>query len=108
VETIRSSREIDEIFRRGSRHAHPLLLMLVTPSARGPETGRVSFVAGRRVGPAVARNRAKRVLREAARRAGAPWAGADVVLVARAETGSAGVTELDAAVMRLLARAGLS
>ncbi len=46
-------------------------------------TPRVAVVASRRVGSAVSRNRAKRVLREAARHVA--WRpGTDVVLVARA------------------------
>lgn len=44
---------------------------------------RVAVVAGRRVGNAVARNRAKRRLREVVRRASLP-AGADLVLSAKA------------------------
>jgi ribonuclease P protein component len=50
---------------------------------------RVGIVASKRVGHAVARNRAKRLLREASRHLS--WVdGVDVVIVARA--GSAGVT----------------
>lgn len=54
--------------------------------ARGDdEPGRVAVVASRRVGNAVERNRAKRVLRAAAATVGvAP--GVDVALVARAAT----------------------
>lgn len=53
--------------------------------------GRVTAVASRRVGNAVARNRAKRVLRAAAAEVGvAP--GTDVALVARRGTGEAGTT----------------
>jgi ribonuclease P protein component len=41
------------------------------------------FVAGRKMGNAVMRNRCKRVMREACRRAEGPWAGQDVALVSR-------------------------
>lgn len=62
------------------------------------------FVAGRKLGNAVVRNRCKRVMREAARRGGAPWAGKDVALMARVGTATAAPDELDAAVRRLLAQ----
>lgn len=65
-----------------------------------PGSGKVAFVAGRRVGGAVVRNRARRVLRAAWQQL-APRAGGDqdVVLVARAAIRGAKtqdlVTELD-------------
>jgi len=67
---------------------------LVLQAAPGPEDNgdalRVGFTASRRVGNAVARNRAKRRLRAAAAavlpRRGRP--GTDYVLIARAETGA--------------------
>ncbi len=84
VETVKSSREIERMFAEGTRAAHPLLIALVakTPTGRGPG-GRVPFIAGKKLGGAVVRNRAKRLLREAVRRAGGPWGGYDVALIAR-------------------------
>jgi len=108
MSTIKSSREIDEIFRTATRVAHPLLIALIsdTPEGRGPE-GRVAFIAGKKLGGAVMRNRCRRVLREAARRAAAPWAGHDVALIARPGTAVASVPELDRALVSVLERAGL-
>lgn len=105
--TIRSNREIDRIFREGMRVSHPLVMALIspTPPGRGPE-GRVAFVAGRKLGGAVMRNRCKRVLRAAVARAGGPWPGVDVVLVARADTASAPAAALDEAVESVTRRAG--
>jgi len=51
-------------------------------SERDPR-GRVAYIAGKRLGSAPKRSRAKRVLREAARLEGAPWFGLRVVLIAR-------------------------
>jgi RNase P protein component len=87
VSTIKSSREIDGIFRKSTRIAHPLLIA--------------------RIGNAVVRNRAKRVMRAAVRRAGGPWAGYDVLLIANASTGSADAAGIDAAIRRFLSRAGI-
>lgn len=107
MRTITAPTEIDRLFKEGRRVSSPALLVLAlpTPPAREPD-GRVLFVAGTRLGNAVKRNRSKRVLREAARRAGAPWPGWDIALIARAVTSQATVDELDAALARALKTIG--
>ena len=73
-----------------------------------PEGGtpRLTAVASRRVGSAVSRNRAKRVLREAGR--ATRWvAGTDVVLVARGACAEAGAREVSAEIRRLAADLGV-
>ena len=54
MSTIKSSREIDSIFRDSRRVAHPLVIALIakTPEGRG-HNGRVAFIAGKKLGPAV-------------------------------------------------------
>lgn len=82
---IRSSRDFKRAFEEGRRAQAPGIVCLAV--ARGGEgPARIGVTASRRVGSAVTRNRAKRLLREAARRAlpEVP-AGTDVVLVATAE-----------------------
>ena len=54
-----------EVYQSG-KSIHGTLMTLVSLS-RCPDHGRVAFVAGRKVGPAVRRNRAKRLLRESFR-----------------------------------------
>lgn len=106
--TIKSSREIDRIFRGANRAAHPLLIVLAahTPEGRG-HSGRVAFIAGKKLGGAVFRNRCRRVLRETVRRANGPWPSWDVVLVARTETAMAFASDLDGALTGLLKRTGV-
>lgn len=67
---------------------------------------RFGFLAGRAVGPAVARNRAKRLLREAARAVVAQIApGWDLLLIARRPLAAARLAETQAALGQLLRRA---
>lgn len=101
--TIKSSGEMETLFRSARRGFHPLLMILVakTPERRG-QAGRVAFVAGKKLGGAVVRNRSKRVMREAVRRTGGPWPGYDVVLIARAGTRESSPAQLDAALSSLL------
>jgi ribonuclease P protein component len=71
-----------------------------------PGTGSVAFVAGRRVGGAVSRNRARRILRAAWRELGPRVVeGYDVVLVARASITDARSNELVAEVEKVIVRA---
>jgi len=74
----------------------------------GPGSGNVAFVAGRRVGGAVIRNRARRVLRAAWREL-APRVreGFDVALVARGAIRGAKTQDLVAEVDELLTRASV-
>jgi ribonuclease P protein component len=103
MRTLKSSNEIDTLFRSGRRGSTDLVLVLSmrTPERRGPE-GRVIFVAGKKLGGAVVRNRCKRVLRDAVRRCDGPWDGFDVAIVARSATAAASPADLDAALLSAL------
>lgn len=108
MSTIKSSREIDSIFRGAAKAANPVVMVLAakTPLQRG-QAGRVAFIAGKRIGNAVFRNRCRRVLRESVRRCGGPWPGWDVVVVARPRTAASRPDELDRAVRSVLERTGV-
>lgn len=107
--TIKSSREIDTVFREAKRSAHPLIIVLATktPEGRG-RAGRVAFIAGKKLGNAVIRNRSKRVLRESLRRCEGPWRGYDILLIARPGTRESSCEALDGALKQQLSKLGVT
>jgi ribonuclease P protein component len=108
MRTLKAPSEIDALFRAGRRGSTDVILILSTrtPEQRGPE-GRVVFVAGKKLGGAVMRNRCKRVLRDAVRRAGGPWSGFDVAVVARKDAATAAPARLDLSLAAALRKAGV-
>jgi len=109
VRTLKSASEIDALFKNGRRGNGRLLVILAsrTPAQRDPG-GRVVFIAGKKLGGAVARNRCKRVLREAVRRAGGAWPGQDLAIIARPGARCAPPAELDRALATALVGAGVT
>lgn len=109
METITASSDVDRLFREGTRAArHSIVLLSArTLESRDPTQGRVIFVAGKKLGGAVLRNRCKRVLREACRRAGGPWAGYDIALIARSCTASVTPGDLDKDIASALSQLGV-
>ena len=106
---VRSASDIDSLFRTGRRASVPAAVLLVGPTPAHHGTGgRVAFIAGSRLGGAVVRNRAKRLLREAARQVGAPWAGLDVAFVARESLLELPLPEVVASIRRALRDAGVT
>jgi ribonuclease P protein component len=97
----------------GKSYAHPLVVLIVAPSTasqheQGDGVSRIGIAAGRSVGGAVARNRAKRLLREACRPLLPQLSpGNDIILIARAAASSAGLIQMREAVDSLFERAKL-
>lgn len=88
MDRLRRKRDLEKVFEDGRRLYGAWVVAQVRK--RGPDESvatrtRVAVVAGRRLGNAVKRNRAKRLLRETCRAAvgesGGPW---DIILIARA------------------------
>jgi ribonuclease P protein component len=86
-DTIKSTDEISSLFKMAHRFTTGSFIALA--NRLGEECGsrgRIAFIAGKRLGTAPRRNRAKRLMREAARRQKAPWQNLDVVFIARDAT----------------------
>jgi ribonuclease P protein component len=100
------STDIKRVRRYGKSYAHPLVV-LYTISSSEP-VSRVGVAAGRWVGGAVERNRAKRLLREAIRGLYSQiLPGNDLLLIARTPLPSASYLQTQTAVVKLLRRAKL-
>ena len=103
METIKSKRDFGRVFSGGKRANHRLVRMTVMRRNEGGPA-RVAFVAPKRLGNAVYRNRCKRVLREAARAAGFPREGFEAIFFATKATHDAHPAEVAQAMVTLMGR----
>ncbi len=98
--------DFQRVWDSGKSWSHSLIVLRA--AANGKETCRFGFVAGKKVGNAVRRNRTKRLLREAVRhQLAAISPGWDIILISRASADAAEFQALDAAVESILKRAKL-
>jgi ribonuclease P protein component len=98
---------VQQVYDEGKSWTHPLLVLVIRPNDVG--FSRLGVTASRNVGSAVERNRAKRLLREAARHLYPLFEskGWDVVLIARPQLIEAQEMAVEKALASLLKRAGL-
>jgi ribonuclease P protein component len=102
---LRTKAEFDWVFRRGQRLDGRLFTLVV--AANGAEADRLGLAVSRRVGGAVQRNRAKRLLREAFRLLSrGDRVALDLVVVAKPELASLGRSEVQRELEQRLRRAG--
>jgi len=100
------SRDLERVLKGNRSWANSMLVVCVMPNDL-PHS-RFGFAASKRVGNAVARNRAKRLMREAVRlNQTAIKAGSDMVLIARKRTPQANLHQVAAALLQLLRQARL-
>lgn len=103
---LRRSQDFRRVWKEGRSWAHPLFILWSAPN--GFSYSRIGFVASRKVGNAVSRNRARRLLREATRRLyGHISSGWDLILVARGPLPAVREPQVEATLEAALRRAGL-
>lgn len=103
---LRRPEDFRKVWSEGRSWAHPLFILWALPNHLNRT--RIGITASRKVGNAVARNRARRLLREAARHTyrgiSVGW---DIVLVARSALLRAKMSQVEAALRTMIARASL-
>jgi len=101
---LRKSTEFQRVRRYGSSYAHPLIVLVVLPNDQ--EFSRIGIAAGRSLGNAVHRNRAKRLMRAALQplfqRVAPGW---DIILIARQPLLGASFPQIQSALSELSSRA---
>jgi len=106
VETLKSSGEFERVRRVGRSWATGLVVLNAAPN--GTDTVRCGFIVAKKVGNAVKRNRARRLMREAVRlRLPHIKPGWDLVLVARSSIVVADAESVDTAIDTALKRGKL-
>mgnify|MGYP001171217046 CR=1 FL=1 len=103
---IRRNSEFGRVYARGKSYVNPGLVMYVLKT-RSKKT-RVGLTATKKIGHAVQRNRARRVMRAAlSEHLAQNIGGYDIILVARGQTPRLKSTQLSKTLGKLFAKAGL-
>ena len=109
--TIKSSADISLLFSQGKRFSTPFLTVIVLKRNNQHDHellhGRVAFIAGKKLGNAVWRNRAKRRMRELCRDLGGPWEGYEVIFLAKSSVAEATYSKVLTVCKNALSRSGL-
>jgi ribonuclease P protein component len=103
---LTKSTDFKRVRRLGKSYAHPLMVLIALPNDQAQF--RIAVSAGRSLGTAVERNRAKRILRECIR----PLLpvilpGWDILLLARKPLSRAGLEDASQALKKLLGQSNL-
>jgi ribonuclease P protein component len=101
------SEDFKRVRRSGKSYAHPLVVLIVLKREKSDHPNvRIGVAAGRSIGTAVTRNRAKRLLREAIRTMIPNIASnLDLILIARTGLVTASLEDTRQALQNLLQRA---
>lgn len=103
---LNKNRDFVRIYSRGKSYVHPHIVLYVAKNRLGRT--RVGLTATKKVGGAVQRNRARRIMRAALCEHLSPNCGGyDIILVARGATPRLKSTQLSRTLGKLFQRAGL-
>jgi ribonuclease P protein component len=103
---LRQSRGFKAVYGRGRSYVTDLIVVYMLPRPGGTRV-RFGFTAGKKVGGAVQRNRAKRLMRESARALISRISGsADIIVVARRAIEGRAFADICADLEKLLSKAG--
>ena len=103
--TITKNKEFTRVYSRGKSYVHPHLVLYVAKNRLGYT--RVGLTATKKVGHAVQRNRARRVMRAAlSEHLSQNIGGYDIILVARGRTPSRKSTQVSKTLAALMKKAG--
>ena len=106
---IKSSAEISRVFDKGTRISTPAVTLIVFENEeQHGHDGRAAFVAGKKLGNAVWRNRAKRRMRAAFRSLEEPFTGYDVVFLAKRSINNIEYSSLVESLSKAIKKKGLS
>ena len=104
--TLTKNKEFSRIYARGKSYVHPNLVLYVAKNRLGYT--RVGLTATKKIGHAVQRNRARRVMRAAlTEHLAQNIGGYDIILVARGQTPRLKSTQLSKTLGKLFRAAGL-
>jgi ribonuclease P protein component len=103
VERVRRRPEYEAIYEQGRRQSGRLMTVFILANDLG--RARLGIAATRKLGAAVVRNRAKRMVREAFRR-NKPRGGLDIVVIPRRELLKADYAHVEADFLAILTRRG--
>jgi ribonuclease P protein component len=106
--TIKSRKDINAIFDEGTKIPLKNVIVIIKSKAeqRG-QSGRVAYIAGKKVGNAPVRNRAKRVLRAAVSQLPSFPQGLDIVFIARNRTPDCSPYQIEEELDKMFRKKGL-
>ena len=103
---LRYKRDFDRLYKKGRSSGDKYVV--VFQNANGLPYSRKAFLASKKVGGAVARNRARRLMKESFRKIEKEVkSGRDILFIARSTIVGVGCAEVEKSVRRALSKSGL-